>query len=94
MCPPVLFAIVAYINVLPLAIGLEHMRNLLLRINVPQVLPNAHKWNNIMWLFILAPSMVIVLIFGVLVFGKSAHFRTAHGVRSPTPPPSPPPPSH
>ncbi|KAF6818811.1 hypothetical protein CMUS01_11860 [Colletotrichum musicola] len=75
----ILFAIVAYINVLPLAIGLEHTRNLLLRLNAPQVLPNVHKWNNIMWLFVLAPSMVIVLIFGVLVFGKSAHFRTAHG---------------
>ncbi|TDZ48280.1 hypothetical protein CTRI78_v008312 [Colletotrichum trifolii] len=78
----ILFAIVAYINVLPLAIGLEHLRNLLLRINAPQVLPNVHKWNNIMWLFVMGPSLVVVLVFGVLVFGKSSHFRTAHGIIS------------
>ncbi|KAK1637918.1 hypothetical protein BDP81DRAFT_460531 [Colletotrichum phormii] len=78
----VLFAIVAYINILPLAIGLEHMRNLLLRINAPQILPNVQKWNNIMWLFIMGPSVVVVLIFGILVTAKSSHFRTAHGIIS------------
>ncbi|KAK6212058.1 cytochrome b b6 petb-like protein [Colletotrichum tabaci] len=78
----ILFAIVAYANVLPLALGLEHLRNLLLRINVPQVLPNVHKWNNIMWLFVMGPSIVVVFIFGVLVTAKSAHFRTAHGIIS------------
>ncbi|KAK2040602.1 hypothetical protein LZ31DRAFT_578199 [Colletotrichum somersetense] len=78
----IIFAIVAYINILPLAIGLEHLRNLLIRVNVPQVLPNVHKWNNIMWLFVMGPSVVIVLIFGVLVTAKSAHFRTAHGIIS------------
>ncbi|KAL2882101.1 hypothetical protein SGCOL_002363 [Colletotrichum sp. CLE4] len=75
----ILFAIIAYINILPLAIGLEHMRNLLLRINAPQILPNVQKWNNIMWLFIMGPSVVVVLIFGILVTAKSSHFRTAHG---------------
>ncbi|KAJ5019191.1 hypothetical protein K4K57_001736 [Colletotrichum sp. SAR 10_99] len=78
----ILFAIVAYINVLPLAIGLEHARNLLIRINVPHILPNVHRWNNIMWLFIIAPSTIVVLIFGALVFGQSGHFRTAHGIIS------------
>ncbi|KAK2001035.1 hypothetical protein LX36DRAFT_602036 [Colletotrichum falcatum] len=78
----IIFAIVAYINILPLAIGLEHLRNLLLRVNVPQVLPNVHKWNNIMWLFVMGPLVVFVLIFGALVTAKSAHFRTAHGVIS------------
>ncbi|KAL0943232.1 uncharacterized protein CTRU02_201118 [Colletotrichum truncatum] len=78
----ILVGIVVFINVLPLAIGLEHGRNLLLRINVPNILPNVHKWNNIMWLFIIAPSLVVVLIFGVLVIGKTAHFRTAHGIVS------------
>ncbi|GKT84178.1 hypothetical protein CT0861_01985 [Colletotrichum tofieldiae] len=78
----ILFAIVAYINILPLAIGLEHLRSLLLRINAPQVLPNIHKWNNIMWLFVMGPSIVVVLIFGALVTAKSSHFRTAHGIIS------------
>ncbi|KAK1671268.1 hypothetical protein BDP55DRAFT_753042 [Colletotrichum godetiae] len=78
----ILFAIIAYINILPLAIGLEHMRNLLLRINAPQILPNVQKWNNIMWLFIMGPSVVVVLIFGILVTAKSSHFRTAHGIIS------------
>ncbi|KAK2015096.1 hypothetical protein LZ32DRAFT_580611 [Colletotrichum eremochloae] len=78
----ILFAIVAYINVLPLAIGLEHLRSLLLRVNVPHVLPNVHKWNNIMWLFVMAPSVVLVFVFGMLVTAKSTHFRTAHGIIS------------
>ncbi|KAK1472526.1 hypothetical protein CTAM01_16367 [Colletotrichum tamarilloi] len=78
----ILFAIIAYINVLPLAIGLEHMRNLLLRIDAPPILPKIEKWNNIMWLFIMGPSVVVVLIFGILVTAKSSHFRTAHGIIS------------
>ncbi|UQC81717.1 uncharacterized protein CLUP02_07203 [Colletotrichum lupini] len=78
----ILFAIIAYINVLPLAIGLEHMRNLLLRIDAPPILPKIEKWNNIMWLFIMGPSAVVVLIFGILVTAKSSHFRTAHGIIS------------
>ncbi|KAF4780206.1 hypothetical protein HER10_EVM0010179 [Colletotrichum scovillei] len=78
----ILFAIIAYINVLPLAIGLEHMRNLLLRINAPPILPKIEKWNNIMWLFVMGPSVVVVLIFGILVTAKSSHFRTAHGIIS------------
>ncbi|KAK1983046.1 hypothetical protein LZ30DRAFT_18721 [Colletotrichum cereale] len=78
----IIFAIVAYINILPLAIGLEHLRNLLLRVNAPQVLPNVHKWNSIMWFFVMGPSVVLVLIFGALVTAKSAHFRTAHGIIS------------
>ncbi|GKT41285.1 uncharacterized protein ColSpa_01467 [Colletotrichum spaethianum] len=78
----ILLAIIAYVNVLPLAIGLEHSRNLLLRINAPQVLPNVHKWNNILWLFVMGPSIVAVLIFGALVTAKSTHFRTAHGIIS------------
>ncbi|EFQ34927.1 hypothetical protein CGRA01v4_04147 [Colletotrichum graminicola] len=78
----ILFAIVAYINVLPLAIGLEHLRSLLLRVNVPQALPKVQKWNNIMWLFVMGPSVLLVFLFGALVTAKSAHFRTAHGVIS------------
>ncbi|OLN89059.1 hypothetical protein CCHL11_06045 [Colletotrichum chlorophyti] len=78
----ILFGIVAFINVLPFAIGLEHLRNIMIRINAPQVLPNAHKWNNIMWLFVVAPSVVVVFVFGVAAVGKSSHFRTAHGIVS------------
>ncbi|WYZ38197.1 hypothetical protein EsH8_III_000111 [Colletotrichum jinshuiense] len=75
-------AIIAFINVLPLAIGLEHMRNVLLRINIPQVLPNVHKWNNIMWIFIMGPSLFVVFLFGALITAKTPHFRSAHGIIS------------
>ncbi|KAJ0162491.1 hypothetical protein CTA2_4470 [Colletotrichum tanaceti] len=80
----IIFAIVAYANVLPLALGLEHLLNLLLRINVSQVqvLPKAQKWRKIMWLFVMGPSLVAVFIFGVLVTAKSSHFRSAHGIVS------------
>lgn len=80
MISSVVIAIIAFINVLPLAIGLEHMRNVLLRINIPQVLPNVHKWNNIMWIFIMGPSLFVVFLFGALITAKTPHFRSAHGV--------------
>ncbi|KAM0326706.1 hypothetical protein ACHAQA_006579 [Verticillium albo-atrum] len=78
----VLFAIVAFVNVLPVAIGLESVRNLLHRANLPNILPKIPKWNNIMWLFVIAPSLLIVFVFGVVLYGNTHHFRTAHGIIS------------
>lgn len=72
--------LVAVLTVLPLALGLEGARNILVRIKLGHILPNAPRWNNIMWYFILAPSLILILIFGAVVMGEAGHFRTAHGV--------------
>ncbi|KAF3356213.1 Myosin-2 [Verticillium dahliae VDG1] len=63
----ILFAIVAFVNVLPIALGLESVRNLLHKANLPHILPKIPKWNNIMWLFVIAPSILIVFVFGVII---------------------------
>lgn len=78
----ILFAIVAFVNVLPIALGLESVRNLLHKANLPHILPKIPKWNNIMWLFVIAPSILIVFVFGVVLYGNTRHFRTAHGIIS------------
>ncbi|KAL9945363.1 hypothetical protein D7B24_008263 [Verticillium nonalfalfae] len=78
----ILFAIIAFVNVLPIALGLESMRSLLHRANLPHLLPKIPKWNNILWLFVIAPSILIVFVFGVVLYGNTRHFRTAHGIIS------------
>ncbi|CRK27686.1 hypothetical protein BN1723_014005 [Verticillium longisporum] len=78
----ILFAIIAFVNVLPIALGHESMRNLLHKANLPHILPKIPKWNNIMWLFVIAPSILIVFVFGVVLYGNTRHFRTAHGIIS------------
>ncbi|KAH6683572.1 hypothetical protein F5X68DRAFT_155291 [Plectosphaerella plurivora] len=78
----ILFALVAFLNVLPLALGLESLRNLLFRARLTKVLPKIPKWNHIMWLFVITPSMIIVFVFGVVMYGGSAHFRSFHGIIS------------
>ncbi|RXG41401.1 hypothetical protein VDGE_08090 [Verticillium dahliae] len=78
----ILFATVAFVNVLPIALGLESVRNLLHKANLPHILPKIPKWNNIMWLFVIAPSILIVFVFGVVLYGNTRHFRTAHGIIS------------
>ncbi|KAM0271173.1 hypothetical protein ACHAQH_009157 [Verticillium albo-atrum] len=78
----IIFAVVAFVNVLPVALGLESMRNLLHRANLPHILPKIPKWNNIMWLFVIAPSILVVFIFGVVLCGNTRHFRTPHSIIS------------
>jgi hypothetical protein len=82
----VLFALIAFLNVLPLALGFESLRNLLFRARLTTVLPKIPKWNHIMWLFVITPSIIIVFVFGVVMYGSSAHFRSFHGVGLPSSP--------
>ncbi|KAI0016884.1 hypothetical protein F4780DRAFT_634880 [Xylariomycetidae sp. FL0641] len=76
----VLIGVFAFFNILPLAIGLESTRNILIRIKMSHVLAKAPRWNNIIWMAIIAPSVILVLLFGALTMGNASHFRTAHGV--------------
>ncbi|ORY58192.1 uncharacterized protein BCR38DRAFT_413588 [Pseudomassariella vexata] len=76
----ILFGILVMINVLPAAVGLESLRNMLIRMHKPDVMTWIPKWVNIMWFFIMAPFLIIILVFGVVAMGNAAHIRTAHGV--------------
>lgn len=84
---PVVLAVLAFLHALPLAVGLESARNMLVRVRLGHVLPNASRWNNMLWFFVVAPALVLVLVFGALVVGSAAHLRTAHGVSDFWPPP-------
>lgn len=64
----------------PTAVGLESARNILIRIRKPHHLLWERKWTNIIWFYVIPPSLVLILVFGALVMGNVAHFRTAHGV--------------
>lgn len=75
---------------LPLALTLRSLDNMLVRLRRPNVLPSwAPKATRLVFIFGIAPSLLFVLIFGVLAGSRSGHFRTAHGV-SPSLSPSPP----
>jgi hypothetical protein len=67
-------------NILPLAIGLESARNLLVRTKMTHILVQAPRWNCIMWLYGISPALLLTLIFGSLTQGTAAHFRSAHGI--------------
>ncbi|KAI1334475.1 hypothetical protein F5Y15DRAFT_290497 [Xylariaceae sp. FL0016] len=76
----IIIGLLAFLSILPLALGLESTRNILIRLQKSFVLPNIPRWTNILWLGVLAPSIPFTLLFGALVMGNASHFRTAHGI--------------
>lgn len=76
----VALAIGVMLTVLPMAMGVESLQNMLGRIGRGHSLAKYDKWNNISWLFIIAPSIILVLIMGVVGRGNAGHFRSAHTV--------------
>lgn len=76
-------AMSVFLAVLPLILSLEGTRALLLRLKLDHILPKATRWANIMWFWVMGPSTLIILIFGVLATGSSGNMRTAHGVSVP-----------
>ncbi|KAK7997417.1 beta-lactamase-like protein [Apiospora arundinis] len=73
-------AIGVMLTVLPMAMGVESLQNMLGRIGRGHSLAKYDKWNNISWLFIIAPSIILVLIMGVVGRGNAGHFRSAHTI--------------
>lgn len=68
---------------LPLALCLESARNILARMASPYLtLPRkTSKWIGIMYAYIIAPVLVIVFVFGIVVAGsRQDHFRNAHAI--------------
>lgn len=75
-----LLGILIMLIILPLVLGAESARNIFLILRKPHHLTWVPKWMTITWFLIIAPSLVLILVFGFLVMGNAAHFRTAHGV--------------
>ncbi|KAL8335378.1 hypothetical protein RB598_009532 [Gaeumannomyces tritici] len=79
----ILIAVLVFVAVLPLAMGLEGARSILSRAQLPQALPRrTPRWVGILWLFVTVPSLVLIVVFGALVAGDKpgGHFRTAHSI--------------
>lgn len=76
----VLFALLAFIVILPLVLGMEAVRNLLVRLKMSHVLSKIPKGMDIIWLYLMTPLAIISLVFGILAGGTAGHFRTSHGV--------------
>lgn len=68
------------LTVLPLAMGLESLQNMLGRIGRGHSLAKYDKWINISWLFVIAPSVILLMIMGIVGRGNAGHFRSAHNV--------------
>ncbi|KAK4234431.1 hypothetical protein C8A03DRAFT_37792 [Achaetomium macrosporum] len=67
--------------VFPMVVALRSLRSLLERMKMAHLLPPwTPKLTKVLWLGGIGPSVVLVLIFGVLVTPSSAHFQTAHGI--------------
>jgi len=68
------------LTVLPMAMGVESLQNMLSRIGRGQSLSKYDRWINISWLFVIAPSIILLLIMGIVGRGNAGHFRSAHTV--------------
>ncbi|KAK7927431.1 hypothetical protein PG985_004429 [Apiospora marii] len=73
-------AIGVMLTVLPLAMGVESLQNMLGRIGRGHSLAKYDKWINISWLFIIAPSVILLMIMGIVGRGNAGHFRSAHNI--------------
>lgn len=73
-------AMSVFLAVIPLILSLEGTRALLLRLKLGHILPKASRWASIGWIWVMGPSTLIILIFGVLTTGSSGNMRTTHGV--------------
>ncbi|KLU81019.1 hypothetical protein MAPG_00114 [Magnaporthiopsis poae ATCC 64411] len=79
----IFIAVLIFVSILPLAMGLEGARSLLSRAQLQHALPRqTPRWVGVLWLFVTVPSLALILIFGALVGGNKpeGHFRTAHSV--------------
>ncbi|TLD25205.1 hypothetical protein PspLS_05661 [Pyricularia sp. CBS 133598] len=79
----ILIAIIIFIAMLPLALCLESARNILARMASPYLtLPRqTSKWIGIMYGYIIAPMLIVVFVFGIVVAGsRQDHFRNAHAI--------------
>ncbi|KAM4054586.1 hypothetical protein HRG_005422 [Hirsutella rhossiliensis] len=77
----IFFAVVVFAVLLPLVLTFDSSRNILLLLQVEHVLPAwTLKATKIIWIAGIAPSLIIILVLGVVPGPRGAHFRTAHGV--------------
>lgn len=79
----VVMAIIGLYVVWPLVLTLDSLQNIATRLRIPLLITTwTPKTIRILKVFVVAPSLLLILVFGVLSGAAAGHFRTAHGVRS------------
>lgn len=74
-------AILGLYIALPLVLTSTSLHNMVVRLRIPHVLPSwTSKASRILMLFVVAPSLLFILIFGLVAGSASGHLKTAHGV--------------
>lgn len=63
-----------------MVVGMEAVRNVLVRLGLKKVYASIPKWVNITWLYLIGPTTVLALVFGALANGSSGHLRSSHGI--------------
>ncbi|RCI13406.1 hypothetical protein L249_5587 [Ophiocordyceps polyrhachis-furcata BCC 54312] len=79
----VFLALVVFAFMFPLALTLDGIRSMLLRVDMTHLVPAwTHKTVWMMWMFGIVPALPAILAFGLVVTAKKGHFQTAHGALS------------
>ncbi|POS69035.1 hypothetical protein DHEL01_v212571, partial [Diaporthe helianthi] len=78
----IMVAMFVFLAVLPLINSIEGTRALLLRLKLGHVLPKASTWTKIGWFWMMGPTTLILLIFGVLTTSTASSMRTTHSILS------------
>ncbi|RDA86513.1 hypothetical protein CP532_2003 [Ophiocordyceps camponoti-leonardi (nom. inval.)] len=79
----VFLALVVFAFLFPLALTLDSLRSILLRVNVTHLIPTwTQKVIWMMWMVGIVPALPVILAFGLVVTAKKGHFQTAHGALS------------
>ncbi|KAJ4151019.1 hypothetical protein LMH87_011739 [Akanthomyces muscarius] len=74
-------AIIGLYVVWPLVLTLGSLQNMAIRLRIPLLISAwTPRTTMILRLFVVAPSLIFILVFGLLSGAAAGHFRTAHGI--------------
>ncbi|KJZ73958.1 hypothetical protein HIM_06626 [Hirsutella minnesotensis 3608] len=77
----VLVAFVFLGVLVPLALTMHSVRNILQQMQASKAVPGwTFRVTQVIWYLGLPPSLIVILVFGVLPAAKNGHFQTLHGV--------------
>ncbi|KAM3484551.1 hypothetical protein MY8738_002059 [Beauveria namnaoensis] len=76
-------AIIALYVIWPLILSVASLQNIAAHFQIPSPLSSwTTKTSRFLRLFVLPPSLILILVFGILAGASKGHFRTAHGILS------------
>ncbi|OAQ97067.1 hypothetical protein LLEC1_00955 [Akanthomyces lecanii] len=74
-------AIIGLYVIWPTVLMLDSLQNIAIRLRIPTLISARRpKTTRILRLFVVIPSLLLILVFGLLSGAAAGHFRTAHGI--------------